>query len=106
MSRRVHLPPEWLDPAAVCSFCGDKGWNGEWHGRDLVRCCTICAIRVLPALMADSIFHESTPVPMVRSRLRDAIGRFWEAMYLNAMRPRATVARVVTGVEDEADGPG
>jgi hypothetical protein len=75
----------WLSTDGDCSFCGEKNWNGEWHGPGgRVLCCRACALRILPALLADTIFAQALAFHMYRSMLREFIGRFWEALCLNA----------------------
>lgn len=42
-----------------CSFCPSETWKGYHQGnRTIVRVCPTCAVRHLPALMADSLWSE------------------------------------------------
>ena len=42
-----------------CSFCPTSSWTGSHQGnKTVIRVCSVCAVRYLPALMADSLWSE------------------------------------------------
>ena len=72
-----------------CSFCGKKEPTGFWAGGDLVFCCRVCAMEILPALMADAIADMGLKYINTQGFKRIEIA-FWKALCLSA-RPAPKV---------------
>ncbi len=72
-----------------CSFCGKEHSTdfsgGEWHGpRETVYCCGVCATKVLPVLIADSIRIRGDHYVAARAELASVESTFWKGIAARA----------------------
>lgn len=72
-----------------CSFCGKEHSTdfsgGEWHGpRETVYCCGVCATKVLPVLIADSIRIRGDHYLTAVRALELVESTFWKAIAARA----------------------
>ena len=67
-----------------CSFCGKAHSTdysgGEWHGHQTVYCCGVCATKVLPVLIADSIHIGGDHYPTARRAFELVEATFWKGI--------------------------
>ena len=83
--------------SAPCSFCGNEHSTdfsgGEWHGclggAETVYCCGGCAVRVLPALIADSINLGGNHYTGAQNALVRIEAAFWKAIAARASSKRS-----------------
>ena len=82
--------------SAPCSFCGKEHSTdfsgGEWHsspgGAGTVYCCSVCAVQVLPALIADSIHLSGNHYMGAQNALVSIEAAFWKAIAARASSER------------------
>lgn len=83
--------------SALCSFCGKKHSTefsgGERHGclggTETIYCCSACAVRILPALIADSIHLGGNHYTGAQNALVSIEAAFWKGI---AARTSSAVA--------------
>lgn len=75
---------------AACTFCGNphstEHSGGEWHchGGTTVTCCRRCAVDILPALIADSIYLNRAEG--AKRDLVEVERTFWKAIACRAQK--------------------
>lgn len=71
-----------------CSFCGKNKADGVYFGEGgatEVFCCCVCAVEVLPMLMADSV-HSADIRIQVEKQKAHADAAFWKALAIRAIK--------------------
>lgn len=72
----------------VCFNCG-RGASGYWHGNgtdQTVAVCGVCAVEILPTLIADAAyFNDTAPHGGLTHRFAEVERSFWRAAALRLM---------------------
>lgn len=74
-----------------CSFCGEKA-TAYWHELSTISICPQCAVRILPALIADAI---QFPIVLSYDSAKNVLVKV-ERNYWQAMASRLIAERKVT----------
>lgn len=82
MGIRTAYPPFNVNQ---CAFCSTKSWTGCWLGTDLIQVCRTCAIRILPALIADATWFPDWTPEIGASDWVKIETAFWHALKLNVL---------------------
>jgi hypothetical protein len=86
MSTRACLESEWQARISGCSVCGESCWRAAWFGCNDIAVCPVCALDVLPALLADAIWRRHIRSDEVKACWLQASAAFWRAVALCEMR--------------------